>query len=601
MNKTRIGQQVGPYRLARLLGAGGFGEVYEAEHRLLQQKRAIKLLLERHFHDPHQRERFLREARTLATLEHPNILPVLEVGEEGSMLYLVMPFYHRGTLNDLLKQRTPPLPLTEIERFLAQICAAVSYAHARHIAHLDLKPDNMLLHEDGRLVLSDFGLAHLIKQGRLEAGSSASWGTPYYMAPEQIRGEPELHSDLYALGVVLYQLLTTQHPFTGTTPEAVMMKHLLETPPKLRAVSPETLATLEPVVQKALEKKPEDRYATAEALLADFHAAMNRSVFPLEQVAGPPVDLDTQSFYPLQPGQILNEKLKIIQVLDAGYCKFTYKAEQMGTNPPHYYTIKELATGPTTSKENYKAVIEQFEKDVDLLRGLKHPSIASTILSFRKHSKYYLVVEFVPGHYVGRVLEENNRPLSEEKVVRWMTQICEALSYIHSYMLPIRTGGHLEPWNIMITPDNEARLLIDDICLEWYLLRYSDHRDSELKRHGHGIRLRDICYDSPEYLGVGGGRVKPHWERTDVRSDIYSLGAIMYHLLTNTEPAPVQTPLPESMLVKNPLLRTAQLDGKTVCLIEQVVIKAMQQNPLDRFQDAQAMRTALLDTLSHGG
>src|SRR5438105_11245108 len=244
----RLEQQLGPYRLIRLLGAGGFGEVYEADHQLLQQKRAIKLLLERHFHDPNQRERFLREARTLATLEHPNILPVLEVGEEGTILYLVMPFYRQGTLNDLLKPRTTPLPFAEVERLLVQMCAAVGYAHARHIAHLDLKPENMLLHEDGRLVLSDFGLAHLIKQGRLEAGSSASWGTPYYMAPEQIRGQPEPRSDLYALGVILYQLLTNQRPFTGTTPEAVMMKHLLEAPPPLRAVSPAAPAALEPVL-----------------------------------------------------------------------------------------------------------------------------------------------------------------------------------------------------------------------------------------------------------------------------------------------------------------------------------------------------------------
>src|SRR5690242_17812529 len=109
----RVGEQIGPYQLTRLLGAGGFGEVYEAEHRLIQQRRAIKLLLERHFHDPKQRERFLREARTLAGLDHPNILPVLEVDEAGDLLYLVMPLYQRGTLSDLLKQQVTPLPLAE--------------------------------------------------------------------------------------------------------------------------------------------------------------------------------------------------------------------------------------------------------------------------------------------------------------------------------------------------------------------------------------------------------------------------------------------------------------------------------------------------------
>src|SRR6266487_6873700 len=302
----RVGQQLGPYRLTRLLGAGGFGEVYEANHQLLQQTRAIKLLLERHFHAPNQREWFLREARTLATLEHPNILPVLEVGEEGNVLYLVMPFYRQGTLNDLLKPRTTPLPLAEVERYLTQMCAAVGYAHARHIAHLDLKPENMLIHEDGRLVLSDFGLAHLIKQGRLEAGSSASWGTPYYMAPEQIRGEPELRSDVYALGIILYQLLTNQRPFTGNAPEAVMMKHLLEAPPPLRAVSPTAPAMLEPVIQKVLGKKPEDRYTTAEALLADFLAAMNG---PSSRSAQPPAP----SVSPAAPTPQVNISMPVVQ------------------------------------------------------------------------------------------------------------------------------------------------------------------------------------------------------------------------------------------------------------------------------------------------
>src|SRR5579885_906360 len=193
----RSGQELGPYRLTRLLGAGGFGEVYEAEHRLLQQQRAIKLLLERHFHDAKHRERFLREARTLAALEHPNIVPVLELGEAGNLFYLVMPFYRRGTLKDRLQQRTAPLALAEVETYLEQMCAALGYAHGRGIVHLDLKPENMLIHEEGRLVLSDFGLAHLIKKGRLEAGTSAFWGTPYYMAPEHIRGEPERRSDLY--------------------------------------------------------------------------------------------------------------------------------------------------------------------------------------------------------------------------------------------------------------------------------------------------------------------------------------------------------------------------------------------------------------------
>ncbi len=288
----RVGQELGPYRLTRLLGAGGFGEVYEAEHRLLQQQRAIKLLLERHFHDAKHRERFLREARTLAALEHPNIVPVLELGEAGNLFYLVMPFYRRGTLKDRLQQRTAPLALAEVETYLEQMCAALGYAHGRGIVHLDLKPENMLIHEEGRLVLSDFGLAHLIKQGRLEAGTSAFWGTPYYMAPEHIRGEPERRSDLYALGIILYQVLTNRLPFSGNTPEAVMMKQLLEAPPGLLSLRPDLPAALETVLQTALAKEPEERYQTAEALLAAFRGAVQpsapRPAPPAAQVAAKP-------------------------------------------------------------------------------------------------------------------------------------------------------------------------------------------------------------------------------------------------------------------------------------------------------------------------
>jgi tRNA A-37 threonylcarbamoyl transferase component Bud32 len=300
-----VGKEIGPYRLTRLLAAGGFGEVYEAEHRLLQHPRAIKLLLERYFDNSKQRERFLREARTLAGLDHPNILPVLEVDEAGYLLYLVMPLYRRGTFNDLLKQRATPLPLTGVERALTQICAALGYAHARGIAHLDLKPENLLLHEDGRLVLADFGLARLLEQGRLEAGSSMFLGTPYYMAPEQFRGEPEPRSDLYALGVILYQLLTLQRPFTGTTPQALMMKHVLEDPPALQAAYPAAPAALEPVVQKALAKRPADRYQTAEALLADFRAAVGSLVSASAQLPAPAV---VPAYRTPMPGPALDEQ-----------------------------------------------------------------------------------------------------------------------------------------------------------------------------------------------------------------------------------------------------------------------------------------------------
>ncbi len=268
------GQRLGDkFLLGELLGQGGFGAVYKAQHLLLNRPQAIKVLLEQHFGSPKFRERFIREAQTLAALDHANILPVHDFGVEGSRAYLVMPFISGGTLQGVLKARPGPLGLDETARYLAQICAALDYAHKRGVVHLDLKPLNLLMHEDGRLLLSDFGLAHLMEQGAVEGGTSLQFGSPLYMAPEHFDGRPEQRSDLYALGIILYQLLAGRVPFDGTSPMALMRQHMLEAPPPLHAARPDLPPALDAVLGKALAKQPAQRYQTAGELLYDFQAA----------------------------------------------------------------------------------------------------------------------------------------------------------------------------------------------------------------------------------------------------------------------------------------------------------------------------------------
>ncbi len=264
----------GKYLLGELVGKGGFGSVYKAENQMLHRQQAIKVLLEEHFGDEKFRERFLREARTLAALDHANIVHVDDIGMEGHLIYLVMPYISGGTLQDIMKARSGPLGLEEITRSLEQICSALGYAHAHGIVHLDLKPLNLLVHQDGRLLLSDFGLAHLMGQGAIDGGTSLQFGSPLYMAPEHFEGKPGQQSDIYALGVILYQMLTGQHPFEGATPAAIMRKHLTEPPPPLRTVRPDLPAALDAVLAKALAKQPEQRYGRAGELLVDFRAAL---------------------------------------------------------------------------------------------------------------------------------------------------------------------------------------------------------------------------------------------------------------------------------------------------------------------------------------
>lgn len=297
---------------------------------------------------------------------------------------------------------------------------------------------------------------------------------------------------------------------------------------------------------------------------------------------------------PLATGTILDRKFKIVQVLGEGGMGTVYKVEQTD-RPGRFWAVKELLINPNTPEDERKTAIERFNKEIDLLYDLKHPRIPSLGVSFQERGNYYFVMEFVPGRSLEKVLEQTNSPLEEQKVVKWMMQVCEALTYIHTRTPPIILRD-LKPGNVMVTPDDNVQLIDFGIA-----------RRFDPNKRTNTENLGTISYASPEHLGSitapGQRRSAQNPGRlvqTDARSDIYSLGATMYHLLTNQEPEPIQTPAPGSILSKNPRLRTIQVAGRTICPVEQVIIKAMQQDPAQRFQNAEAMRIALGQCLPAG-
>ncbi len=290
---------------------------------------------------------------------------------------------------------------------------------------------------------------------------------------------------------------------------------------------------------------------------------------------------------PLPLGTILDGKFKIVQVLGEGGMGTVYKVEQVD-KPGYFRAVKELLISPNTTEEERKSAIERFDKEIDLLFNLKHPRIPSLILSFHERGNNYFVMEFVPGRTLEKILEDNKGPLDEGQVINWMMQVCEALSYIHSRTPPIILRD-LKPGNIIVTPDGNVQLIDFGIA-----------RRFDPNKRTNTENLGTISYASPEHLGsiTAPGQKRSVQNpgklvQTDARSDIYSLGATMYHLLTNREPDPIQTPPSGSILAKNPRLRTVQIGGRVVCPVEQVIIKAMQQDPAHRFQSAEAMRMAL--------
>jgi len=269
------GKKVGAYTLEHLIGRGGMGAVYLAQQAQPERQVAIKLLLAGAAISSEQYDEFLarfkREANVIAKLEHLNIIPIYEYGEQDGLAYLVMPYLPGGSLRDLLAKHGS-FTLQEAAIYIEQAAAALDYAHARGIVHRDLKPGNFLLHADGRLVLADFGLACIVEDSLNIAEAAITKagtlvGTPEYLAPEMALGQEVDHrTDIYELGILLFQMLSGDVPFKGGTFYTVMAKHTHELPPLLNHMNPAIPSIVDAIVQKATAKRREDRYPSAGAL-----------------------------------------------------------------------------------------------------------------------------------------------------------------------------------------------------------------------------------------------------------------------------------------------------------------------------------------------
>jgi serine/threonine-protein kinase len=274
----------GRYRILRKLGSGGMANVYLAEDQELGRRVAIKILNDRHANDDQFVERFRREAKNAAGLSHPNIVSIYDRGEAEGTYYIAMEFLDGRSLKELIVSRGPA-PVSVAIDYARQILAALRFAHRNGIVHRDIKPHNVLVDSEGRLKVTDFGIARAGASQMTEAGSII--GTAQYLSPEQAKGSPvDQTSDLYSVGVVLYELLTGVVPFTGDTPVEIAMKHLSAIPDAPSAHRAEIPHELDKVVMRALAKDPHERYQTAEEFDADLaRVARGASVSPATEEA----------------------------------------------------------------------------------------------------------------------------------------------------------------------------------------------------------------------------------------------------------------------------------------------------------------------------
>ncbi len=273
MLEPKPGQRLGKYEIVSEIGRGGMAVVYKAYDPSLQRHVALKVLSPRLMSDDQIIRRFEREATTAANLKHPNIVVIHDVGHAEGFQFLVMELLEGRTLREEIKA-IGALPVTRVVPIIAQVASALDYAHHRGLIHRDVKPSNIILGADDHATLSDFGLVRAMSGSRLtEVGSAL--GTLDYMPPEQLGGEEiDRRADIYSLGVVVYESLTTQTPFTADTPYTLMRQVLYEPAPPLSRAIPQFSPAVDRVVAKALAKSPHDRFSTA----GEFAMALYRAL-----------------------------------------------------------------------------------------------------------------------------------------------------------------------------------------------------------------------------------------------------------------------------------------------------------------------------------
>jgi serine/threonine-protein kinase len=296
-----VGEQVGPYRVTEKLGQGGMATVFKAYHAALDRYVALKVLHPAFKEDENFLARFQREARVVAKLEHPNIVPVYDFAEHEGQPYLVMKFIEGETLKARLK--SSPLSPEEGIAILEAVGQALSYAHKQDILHRDIKPSNVILAADGHVYLTDFGLARIATAGESTLSSDRMLGTPQYISPEQAMGVQDLNAgtDVYSFGVLIYELVVGRVPFSADTPFSVVHDHIYAPLPLPSDVNPKVPEAVERVLLKALAKDREDRYENVESLIAAFKKAVTDKDMPELWSApalpaySPPLESDEQA------------------------------------------------------------------------------------------------------------------------------------------------------------------------------------------------------------------------------------------------------------------------------------------------------------------
>ena len=377
----------GRYRLTQHLARGGMADVWEAADQLLQRRVAVKILHAAHASDPAFIHRFKREAMAAANLSHPNIVSLFDTGEQEGVRYIVMELVEGKTLRDVLREEGSIHPRRAAE-IITEVAAALEVTHRGGLVHRDIKPGNIMLRGDGSVKVTDFGIARAWDDSEELTKTGAVIGTATYFSPEQAQGlAADSRSDLYSLGIVLYEILAGRPPFSGESPVSVAYQHVSEFAPAPSTINPDTPPELDAIVMRALEKGPADRYATAEAMREDLlrylqglpvEAALNTDVSTrlVETPAIPPPTAPPEEVFrqaippPPSRGPSWGVILGVIAALAVTVVAIFYVAQGLSEQDPEALLIDVPEITAFT-----RAQAEEAIQDADLrIRTTREPS-----------------------------------------------------------------------------------------------------------------------------------------------------------------------------------------------------------------------------------